>query len=107
MPNTSIQNTGYNPSKNFFKLPNLIAVIRRKAKMVRSIETTIQQGVRNVLFQFGREIYNVCIGQPRIFELADVETEWCSHHSEAINPQLHVCVSDAHLEIAAIADKKS
>ena len=74
--------------------------------MVRPIETTILQGVRNILFQFGREIYNVCIGKPGIFELADVETKLRSHHSEAINPQLRVRVSGVHVKVTVIADKE-
>src|SRR5258706_6720647 len=70
------------------------------------METTILQGVRNVLLHSGWEISDACISEPGIFELADVETESCSHHSEAINPQLHVRVSDVHLIGAAIADKE-
>src|SRR5882757_8155083 len=53
----------------------LIAVIWRKAKMVRPMEATILQGVRHVLFNSGWEICNVRISEPGIFELADVETE--------------------------------
>ena len=74
--------------------------------MVRPIETTILQRVRNVLFQSGREVSNVCIGEPGIFEPADVETELHSHHSEAINPQLHIYFLGIHVKVAAIADKE-
>src|SRR5258706_3985324 len=80
--------------------------IRRKAKMVRPMETTILQGVRNVLLHSEWEIYDVCSSEPGIFELADVEAEFCSHHSEAINTQLHVRVSYVHSTVAAIADKE-
>ena len=74
--------------------------------MVQPMETTILQGVRNILFHSGWEISDVCIGQPRIVELADVETELSHHHLEACNPQLHVRVSDVHLMAAAIAEKE-
>ena len=70
------------------------------------METTILQGVRNVLFHSGCEIFDVCISKPGIFELADVETELGSHHLEACNPQLHVRVSDVYLIAAAIAEKE-
>ncbi len=74
--------------------------------MVRPIETTILQGVRNILFQSGWEIFNVCIGQPGIFELADVKTELRSHHSKATNPQLYVRVLDVHLIDKEIIDRQ-
>jgi len=70
------------------------------------METTILQGVRNVLFHSGWEISDVFIGEPGIVELADVETELGSHHLEACNPQLHVRVEDVHLIAAAIAAKE-
>ena len=70
------------------------------------MEATILQGVRNVLFRSGWEIPDICIGEPGIVELADVETELGSHHHEAFNPQLHVRVSDVHLIAAAIAEKE-
>ncbi len=70
------------------------------------METTILQGVRNVLFHSGWEISDVCIGEPGIVELADVETELGSHRLEACIPQLHVCVLDVHLIAAAIAEKE-
>ena len=74
--------------------------------MVRPMETTILQGIRNVLLHPGWEISDVCISEPGIFELADIETELCSHHLEAIHTQLHVRLSDVHLIVAAIADKE-
>ena len=74
--------------------------------MVQPMETTILQGVRNVLLHSGWEISNVCIGDPGIVELADVKTELGSHHLEACNPQLHVRISDVHLIAAAIAEKE-
>ena len=61
--------------------------------MVQPMETTILQGVRNVLFHSGWEICDVCISKPGIFEIADVETKLSSHYSEASDPQLHVRVS--------------
>ncbi len=70
------------------------------------METTILQRVRNVLFHSGWEISDVCIGEPGIVELADIETELGGHHLEASNPQLHVRVSDVHLIVAAIAEKE-
>ena len=70
------------------------------------METTILQGVRNVLFHSGWEISDVCIGDPGIVELADVETELGSHRLETCNPQLYVRVSDVHLIAAAIAEKE-
>ena len=74
--------------------------------MVQPMETTILQGVRNILFHSGWEICNVCIGEPGIVELADVETELGSHHPEACNTELHVCVSDVHLIFVAFAEKE-
>src|SRR5258706_9262107 len=70
------------------------------------METTILQGARNVLLHSGWEVSHVCIGEPRIVELADVETELGGHHLEACNPQLYVGVSDVHLIAAAIAEKE-
>ena len=74
--------------------------------MVQPMETAILQGVRNILFHSEWEISDVCVRHSGIFQVADVETELRSHHSEAINPQLHVGVLDVHLKIAAIADKE-
>ena len=74
--------------------------------MVQPVETTILQGVRNVLFHSGWEISNVCIGEPGIVKPADVETELGSHHVEACNPQLHVHVLDVHLIAAAVTEKE-
>ena len=73
--------------------------------MVRPMQTTILQGVRNVFFHSGREIIYVCIGEPGIFELADVETEMSNHRLETGIPQLHVRFSDVHVIVAAIAHK--
>ena len=70
------------------------------------METTILQGVRNVLFHSGWEISDVCIGEPGIFEPADVETELHGHRPKACNPQLHMCVSDVDLIVAAITEKE-
>ena len=70
------------------------------------METTILQSVRNVLFHSGCEIADVCIGEPGILELADVEMELGGHRLDACNPQLHVRVSDVHSIAAVIADKE-
>ena len=70
------------------------------------MEAGILQGVRNVLFHSRWEISDVCIGEPGIVELADVETELGSHHLDACNPQLHIRVSEVHLIAAAIAEKE-
>jgi len=74
--------------------------------MVRPMQQTILQGVRNVLFHLGWEIVDVCISDPGIFELANVETELRKHRLKASNPQLHMRISDVHLILAAIADKE-
>ena len=74
--------------------------------MVRPMETTILQGVGNVLLNSGWEIFNVCISKPGIFELADVETKLRNHCLEASNHQLLVCLSNFHLIAAMIADKE-
>ena len=74
--------------------------------MVQPMETTILQGVRNVLFHPGCEIFDVCIGEPGIVELADVETEVGSHRLDTSNSQLHVGISDVHSMAAAIAEKE-
>ena len=70
------------------------------------MDTTILQGVRNVLFHSGWEISDVFIGEPGIVELADVETELGNHRLETCDPQLHVRVSDVHLITAAITAKE-
>ena len=74
--------------------------------MVRPMETTILQGIRNVLFHSEWEIDDVCISDPGIVELADIETEVGSHRLEACNSQLQVRVSDVHLIFAAFAEKE-
>ena len=74
--------------------------------MAQPMETTILQGVRNVLHHSGWEILNVCISKPRIFKIADVEMKLRSHHVEASDPQLHIRVSEVHLVVAAVADKE-
>ena len=74
--------------------------------MVQPMETTILQGVRNVLFHPRWKISDVSTSEAGIVELADVETKLGNHHLETSNPQLHVCVSDVHLIVAAIADKE-
>ena len=74
--------------------------------MVQPMEATILQGVRNILFHSGWEIFNVCISEPRVVELANVETEVGSHRLEACDPQLHVRLPDVHLIAATIAEKE-
>ena len=74
--------------------------------MVRPMETTILQGIGNVFFNSGWEVFDICISEPGIFELADVETELCDHRLETSNPQLHVRTSDIYSIVAAITDKK-
>jgi len=74
--------------------------------MVRPMQTTILQGVGNVSFDLGWEIFYFCISEPGIFKLADVETELRDHRLEASNPQLHVCLSDVHPIVAAITNKE-
>ena len=74
--------------------------------MVQPMDTTILQGIRNVLLHSGWEVFDVCISKPGIFEIADVETKLRSHHLEASDPQLHVRVSEVHLVVAAVADKE-
>ena len=74
--------------------------------MVRPMETAILQGVRDILFHSGWEISNVCISEPGIFELADIETQLCNHRLEASNSQPHVRDHDVHLVVAVITDKE-
>ena len=74
--------------------------------MIQPMETTILQGVRDILFHLGWEICNVCIGELGIVELAYIETELGGHHLEACKSQLHVRVSEVHLIVAAIAEKE-
>ena len=70
------------------------------------MERTILQGVGDVLFNSRWEIFDVCIGEPGIFELTDIETESRNHRLEASEAHLHVRPSDAYLVVAAIADKE-
>ena len=74
--------------------------------MAQPVETTILQGLRNVLLHSEWEILNICIRNPGIFELADVETELRGHRPETCNPQLHIRVLDVHLVVTVIADKE-
>jgi len=74
--------------------------------MAQPMEATILQGVRNILLHSGWEILNVHISEPRIFELADVETELRKHRLETSNPKLHVFIEDVHLIVAVIADEE-
>ena len=74
--------------------------------MVQPMETTILQGVRNIMFHSGWEVFNVCISKPGIFKIADVETQLRSHHLKASDPQLHVRVSEVYSIVTAIADKE-
>ena len=74
--------------------------------MIQPMETTVLQGIRNVLFHSEWEISDVCISEPGIVEFADVETELGSHHPDACNPQLHVRVSDVHLIFVTFAEKE-
>ena len=74
--------------------------------MVEPMETTVLQGFRNVLFHSGWEFFDVCIGKPGIFEIADVETKLRNHHLKARGPQLHVHISEVHLIVAVIANKE-
>src|SRR5258706_882064 len=77
-----------------------------KSNMVQQIVTHILQGVRDVLYHSGWEILNICISKPGIFEIANVETKLRSHHLEASDPQLHIRVSEVHLIVATVTDKK-
>jgi hypothetical protein len=76
--------------------------------MVGPIVRTILQSVGNVLFDPGWEVLDVCISEPGIFEVADIETELLNHRLQAGNPQLHVRVSEADSVVAVtvVADKK-
>ena len=62
--------------------------------------------VGNVLFDAGWEIAGGFNSEPRIFELANVETQLRDHRVETGNPELHVGVLHVHLIISAIADKE-
>ena len=74
--------------------------------MVRPMETAILQGVGNVFFHSGWEISNVCIGEPGIFEIADIETEPLYHRLEAVDTLLRVRLSQVDLVLAAVAEKE-
>ena len=74
--------------------------------MVRPVETAILQGVGNVLFHSGWEVYNVCIGEPGIFEIADIETEPFYHRLEAGDTLLCARLSQVDLILAAITEKE-
>ena len=47
--------------------------------MVRPIERTVLQSVGNISLDPGLEIFNLCIGPPGIFKIADIETELADH----------------------------
>ncbi len=103
MLNTSTQNNGYNPSKNSFKLPGF-SLEQRWSNQWR--EPCCKGSEINVLFNAGWETVDVFNSDPRILELADVETQLGNHRLEASNSKRHVRVLDVHLIVAAIADKE-
>ena len=70
------------------------------------METTILQSVGNVLFDSGWEVFDVCISNPGIFELADIKTELFYHRLEACNPQQHTRTFKVDLIDTVIADKE-
>ena len=74
--------------------------------MIRPIERTILQCIRNVLFDSGWEVTDVHIRKPRIFKLADIETELFDHHLEAGSSQMYVCITEVDLIGAVVADKE-
>ena len=74
--------------------------------MVRPVETAILQGVGNVLFHSGWEISNGCIGEPGIFEIANIEAEPFYHRLEAGGTLLRVRLSQVDLILAAIAEEE-
>jgi len=74
--------------------------------MVQPMETAILQGVGNALFHSGWEISNVCIGEPGVFEIADIETEPFYHRLKAGNTLLCVRLLQVDLILAAIAKKE-
>ena len=59
-----------------------------------------------MFFDSGREIHDVYISKPGIFELANIEMELFNHCPEASNPQLHVCVFHIDLIVAVITGKE-
>ena len=74
--------------------------------MIGPIERTVLQGIGNVLLDSRLEIFDICISEPGIFELADIETELGNHRLEASNAQLRVRVSKIDVIVAVIADEK-
>ena len=74
--------------------------------MIRPIERTILPSVGDVLLDSGWEIFNVCISEPGIFELADIEAELLNHRIEASNAHLHVCLLEVDSTLAIISEKE-
>ena len=74
--------------------------------MVRPVEAAILQGVGNVLLHSGREVSNVCIGDPGILEIADIEMELFYHRLEAGDTLLCVRLSQVDLVLAVIVEKE-
>ena len=74
--------------------------------MVCPIAATIPQSVGNVLFGPGFKIFNVCIGEPRIFELADIETELVDHCFETSNSKVNMRVLEPNLVVTVLADEE-
>ena len=74
--------------------------------MVRPVETAILQGIGNVLFRSRWEISNVCIGEPGVFEIADIETEPLYHRLETGDTLLCVRLSQVDLILAVIAEEE-
>ena len=74
--------------------------------MVRPVETAILQGIGNVLFHSGWEVSNVCIGEPGIFKIADIETEPFYHRLEAGDTLLCVRLEQVDLIHTTIAEEE-
>jgi hypothetical protein len=52
-----------------------VAIVMGRAKMIRLIEKTTLQCIRNLVFDSGWQIWNVFICQPGILKLTDIEAE--------------------------------
>ena len=76
--------------------------------MIRPIEGTILQRVGNVFRDSGLEIFDVRIGEPGIFEPADIETELAVHYIKTSNSWLYICALrvDSIVARTVIADKE-
>ena len=85
-----------------------ITIVGIKTKVIRPVKRTVLQRVGDILCDSEREVFNVRINKPGVFEPANIELELGNHRLEASNCQLHIRVLGVDSIVAGtvIADKE-